>query len=256
MTQVYGGGVYFSAEDAPAVLGAYGDWATSLAGTSTTSIAMLRLPPADALPDAIRGRHVVHVRFAAMEWSAAARAEIDHIRSVAQPVLDTVGNLPYAQLGSIHSDPREPMAVANGTVSLATLDPDTVGAVLGAADLEADLPLASVEIRTLGPATHAPEGDAVGGRATAHLLNVYGAPVPTLTDDARIAAVRSVLDAVQQWQAPVTLVNFVGRANGADALERSWTAEQHDRLDSIRGRHDPGGLFPYARHGVPVPGPT
>ena len=43
--------------------------------------------------------------------------------------------------------------MTNGTVSLATLDADTVDAVLGAADLEADRPLASVEIRTMGPAT-------------------------------------------------------------------------------------------------------
>ena len=62
----------------------------------------------------------------------------------------------------------------------------------------------------------------------------------------RIAAVRGVLDAVEPWRAPVTLVNFVGRANGADAVVHSWTAEQHDRLDSIRARHDPDGLFPYA----------
>ena len=33
----------------------------------------------------------------------------------------------------------------------------------------------------------------------------------------------------------------------------SWTTEQHDRLDSIRARHDPDGLFPYARHGGSTP---
>ena len=109
MTHVYGGGVYFAAEDAPAVLSAYADWAPSLPGSSTTSIALLRLPPVAVLPDAIRGRHVVHVRFASLESSAAARAQIDDIRGVAQPVLDTVRDLPYGQLGTIHGDPRDPM---------------------------------------------------------------------------------------------------------------------------------------------------
>ena len=74
------------------------------------------------LPDAIRGRHVVHVRFASLDPGDAARAQIDDIRGVARPVLDTVGDLPYGQLGTIHGDPRDPMAVVNGTVSLATLD--------------------------------------------------------------------------------------------------------------------------------------
>lgn len=255
VTHVYGGGVYFSAEDAPAVLSAYADWAPSLPESSTTSIALLRLPPADALPDPIRGRHVTHVRFASIDSSAAAQAQLDDIRTVAKPVLDTVGDLPYGQLGTIHGDPRDPMPVANGTISLATLDADTVDAVLGAADLEADRPLSCVEIRTMGPATRTgiPEADAVGGRSAAHLLNVYGAPVPTLTDADRIAAVRGVLGAVQPWRAPVTLINFVGRANGADAVVHSWTAEQNDRLDSIRAQHDPDGLFPYARHGMSRP---
>ena len=256
VTHVYGGGVYFAAEDAAAVLGAYADWAPSLPGSSTTSIALLRLPPVDALPEAIRGRHVAHVRFASLDSGAKSRAQLDDLCGVARPLLDTVADLPYGQLGEIHGDPREPMPVVNGTASLTTLDSDTVHAVIGAADLEGDRPLASVEIRTLGPATRSGllEVDAVGGRSTAHLLNVYGAPVPTLTDADRIAAVRGVLGVVEQWQAPVNLVNFLGRANDADAVMHSWTGEQHDRLDSVRARHDPDGLFPYARHGTSAPG--
>jgi hypothetical protein len=252
VTHVYGGGVYFAAEDAAAVLGTYADWAPSLPGSSTTSIALLRLPPVDALPQAIRGRHVAHVRFASLDRGDATRAQLDDIRGVARPLLDTVGDIPYGQVGTIHGDPRDPMPVVNGTASLAEFDGDTVDAVLGAADLEANRPLASVEIRTLGPATRQglPEVDAVGGRSTAHLLNVYGAAVPTLTDADRIAAVRGVLGVVDQWQAPVNLVNFLGRANDADAVMHSWTGEQHDRLDSVRARHDPDRLFPYARHGV------
>ena len=250
MSHVYGGGVYFAAEDTPAVLSAYAGWASSLPGSSTTSIALLCLPPVATLPDAIRGQHVAHVRFASMESGAAARAQIDDMRSVAQPVLDTVEDLPYGRLGTIHADPRDPMPVVSGTVSLTTLDADTVDAVLGAADLEGDRPLASVEIRTLGPATKLgpPATDAVGGRSTAHVFNVYGAPVPTLTDAERITAVQGVLSAVQPWRAPVNLVNFVGRANGADAVLDSWTVEQHDRLDSVHAQHDPDAIFPYARH--------
>ena len=256
LTHVHGGGVYFAAEDAAAVLGAYAEWAPTLPGSSTTSIALLRLPPAPALPEAIRGRRVAHVRFASLDPGAVAAGQLADIRAVARPVLDTVGDLPYGQLGAIHGDPRDSMPVANGTASLTTLDAGTVDAVLGAADLEADHPLASVEIRTLGPATRTgpPEGDAVGGRATPHLINAYAALVPTLTDARRIAAVRGVLGAVEPWHGPVDLVNFLGRANGADAVVGCWTTEQHARLDSVRGRHDPGGSFPYAGHGGAAPG--
>ena len=73
MTHVHGGGLYFSAEDASEVLTSYADWAPSLPGSSTASIALLRLPPVPELPDAIRGRHVVHVRFASLDRGDAAR---------------------------------------------------------------------------------------------------------------------------------------------------------------------------------------
>jgi FAD/FMN-containing dehydrogenase len=251
LATVFGGGVYFDGGDAATVLEAYAQWAPALPEAATASIALLRLPAADALPQVIRGKHVVHVRFATLDDPARGASQLAGIRTAADPLLDTVGVLPYDRLGSIHGDPTAPMPVANGTVSLATLDRDAVAAVLAAAELGSDRPLSSVEIRTLGPATgRGPEpGDAVGGRGTPHLLNVYAAPVPSLTDDARLAAARAVLDAMRPWQAPVSLVNFVGRANAADAIAGSWTPEQNALLDEIRERHDPDGQFPFAGHG-------
>ena len=95
-----------------------------------------------------------------------------------------------------------------------------------------------------------------GGRTAGHLLNVSGAPVPNLTDADRVDVVRGVLGAVEPWRAPVDFINFVGRANDAYAVEHSWTEEQNERLDGIRARHDPDGLFPYPRHAVRTPGST
>ena len=251
LTTVYGGGLYFDGADVAAVLEAYAEWAPALPEAATASIALLRLPAADALPESIRGKHVAHVRFATLDHPDAGGTQLARIRSAAKPLLDTVDVLPYDRLGAIHGDPTTPMSVANGTASLAALDQAAVAAVLAAADLGNDRPLSSVEIRTLGPATwREPEpADAVGGRGTPHLLNVYAAPVPSLSDEARLAAARAVIDAMRLWQAPVSLVNFVGRANAADAIAGSWTAEQNARLDEIRGRHDPGGQFPFAGHG-------
>jgi len=52
----------------------------------------------------------------------------------------------------------------------------------------------------------------------------------------------------------VELINFVGRANDADTVLRSWSPEDSDRLDAIRSRHDPAGMFPFGRHGTRPPG--
>lgn len=242
--EIVGGGVYFGADAASDVLGAYAAWAPALPDSTTTSIALLRFPDSPALPPALSGTHVAHVRFASLDTLDAAQAQLAPLRAVATPLLDTVGVLPYAQVGSIHADPTAPMPVANGTASLETLEQATVDALLAAGGLDVDLPLSAVEIRTIGGATlDPPEPDAVGGRSTQHLLNVYAAPVPTLTDEVRLAAARSVLDATGPWHAPTPLVNFVGRANTPDAFAHAWSADQRTRLDEVRAAHDPGGVF-------------
>jgi hypothetical protein len=143
------------------------------------------------------------------------------------------------------------MPVANGGTTLSELDGDTIAALLNATEITGDRPLSSVEIRTLGPVAQHPPAtpDAVGGRSAAHLLNVYATPLPSLSDDARLSAARSVLDAVERWRAPVNLVNFVGRANPDDAIIHSWTAEQNAHINAVRAQHDPGEQFPYpTRH--------
>jgi len=150
------------------------------------------------------------------------------------------------------SGPWSPRPVANGSAALATLDADAIAALLATAGPQTDAPLSSVEIRTLGGAAarQAPVPNAVGGRSAAHDLNVYAAPDPALSDPERLAAVRSVLESVTQWRAPIELINFVGRANDTDAVLRSWSPDQNDRLDTIRSRHDPEGILPFGRHGT------
>ena len=253
LAEVYGGALYFGAADVPAVLAAYAEWSPALPESTTASIALLRLPEADALPDAIRGRTVAHVRVASIDAPAKAERHLAALRAVAKPVLDTIGRLPYDRIGTIHADPVTPMPVANGSATLATLDAGAVAALLAAAGPGTDAPLASVEVRTLGGAAARPASvpNAVGGRGAAHDLNVYAAPDPALSDAARLAAVRSVLGRLAPWRAPVELINFVGRANDADTVLRSWSPGDSDRLDAIRARHDPAGMFPFGRHGTP-----
>ena len=250
LAEVYGGALYFKATDVPAVLAAYAEWSPALPESTTASIALLRLPESDGLPEAIRGQRVAHLRLASTDAPASAERQLATIRAVAAPLLDTIGTLPYDRIGTIHGDPVAPMPVANGSATLATLDAETIAALLATAGPQTDAPLSSVEIRTLGGAVarQAPVPNAVGGRSAAHLLNVYAAPDPALSDPERLAAVRSVLESVTQWRAPIELINFVGRANDTDAVLRSWSRDQNDQLDTIRAQHDPAGMFPYGRH--------
>lgn len=247
LSEVVGGGLFFAAEDARKVLSMYAEWAPDLPAASTTSVALLRLPAKDALPAEIRGQRVAHVRFASLDPIGSARRQLAALSAVARPLLDTVGTLPYARIGTVHNDPTEPMPVANGTASLDQLGPATVDSLLTAAGLDTDLPLSSVEIRTLGHAAHQPTAgdDSVGGRSASHILNVYAAPVAGLADEARLAAVRTALDATAEWHGPTPLINFVGRANAVSGVPGCWSADQRDQLAKVRAAHDPDELFSF-----------
>ncbi|MEV1203457.1 FAD-binding oxidoreductase, partial [Microbispora rosea] len=152
LTGVYGGGLFFAAEDAGRVLHAYRGWAGTLPETTTTSVALLRLPPLPELPPQLSGRFVVHLRVAHVGEGQEAEALLAPMRAVAEPVLDAVGPLPYAAIDSIHQDPTGPMPVAERGALLRELTAETVDALLAVAGPAAQVPLAVVELRQLGGA--------------------------------------------------------------------------------------------------------
>ncbi len=248
---VYGGGLYFAADSAREVVAAFGTWCTALPETVTTSVALLRLPPVAELPEPIRGRFVAHLRFAALEEPAAAERMLAPMRAIVTPLLDTIGVLPFARIGEIHSDPVQPTPATEGGVTLASFGPDAVAALFTAAGPDVDVPLAAVEVRALGGALarEARVPNAVGGRDAAFLLHVVSAPIPELLDTVLRETVGAVLAALDPWRAPTLLINFIGRSNAPGAGAQSWTSEQNARLDAVRAAADPSGLFPIAGHG-------
>jgi hypothetical protein len=239
-----GGGMYFDGTDAEAVLQRFVDWSASLPDSVSTSVALLRLPPAPDVPAPIRGRHVVHVRVAVV-GDEDADALVAPMRDVAVPLLDVFGEMPYSALGMIHADPVTPMPFADGGMLLRTVDHAAVAALLEVAGPDVETPLAAVELRLLGGAVAREPSwpNAVGGRDAGFSLHVVGAPVPELLEDVVPASVRALLDRMQPWSAGTHQANFVGGANAADALARSWPNAVADRLAGIRLRHDPTGMF-------------
>ncbi|QAY72322.1 FAD-binding protein [Agromyces protaetiae] len=244
---VYGGGLYFAEADAPAIVRAYPAWSKGLPEELTSSIALLRLPPLPQLPEPLRGRFVAHLRIAYVGPAADAEQLLNPIRAVADPIIDAVGELPYAQLGAIHSDPVDPMPVADGGILLADFDQEAADALVRAVGPSADVPLAAVEIRHLGGALgrEPEEPNAVGGRDAAYSLHIVGAPVPELLDTVIPAVVEGVFEALAPWATGGTQINFVGRANRLDELDASWPPAVRERLRDIRRRYDPEGRFPF-----------
>ncbi|WP_067139079.1 FAD-binding oxidoreductase [Microtetraspora malaysiensis] len=252
ITAVYGGGLFYAGEDAPSVLHAYRTWTATLPEATTTSVALLRLPPLPELPPQLSGRFVVHLRIAHMGEEREAEALLAPMRAVAAPVLDAVGPLPYTALDAIHQDPVTPMPVAERSMLLRELTGEAVDALLAVAGPAAQVPLAVVEVRQLGGALarEPKEPNAVGGRDAAFSLMVIGAPVPELMDSAVPASIRAVVEAAAPWSTGGTMINFQGSALAPEQLSRAWPEPVLARLAELRDRFDPANLFRFG-HVVP-----
>lgn len=238
------GGMFFDGADAEAVLHQFVGWTSALPDSVSTSVALLRLPPAPDLPEPIRGKNVVHLRVAVV-GDEDADALLAPMRDVATPLLDTVGEMPYAALGAIHADPVPPMPFVDGGMLLRVVDHATVDALLEVAGPDVETPLAAVELRLLGGAVAREPSwpNAVGGRDAGFSLHVVGAPVPELLEDVVPMSVRAVLDRLEPWSTGTHQANFVGGANAPDALASSWPGPVAERLARIRLDHDPAGMF-------------
>ncbi|MGI5489080.1 FAD-binding oxidoreductase [Microtetraspora malaysiensis] len=252
ITTVYGGGLFYAGEDASSVLHAYRTWTATLPEATTTSVALLRLPPLPELPPQLSGRFVVHLRVAHMGEEREAEALLAPMRAVAAPVLDAVGHLPYAALDAIHQDPVAPLPVAERGMLLRELTGEAVDALLAVAGPAAQVPLAVVELRQLGGALarEPKEPNAVGGRDAAFSLLVIGAPVPELMESAVPAAIGAVVEAAAPWSTGGTMINFQGSALTSEQLSRAWPEPVLARLAELRDRFDPANLFRFG-HVVP-----
>ncbi|BDZ47136.1 FAD-binding oxidoreductase [Naasia aerilata] len=246
---IYGGGLYFDEPDVKKVLDTFASWSKTLPLCASASIGLIRVPPLPDIPEPLRGKFVAHLRFAALDDAVRGEEILAPIRAVATPLLDMVGMLPYSQIGLIHSDPTTPMPVNEGGMLLESFDQEVVDALWAAVGPEAPVPLIMAEIRTLGGkvAEQAAEPNAVSGRGAAYSLFLLGAPVPELLDTVIPEVIHGVFGRLEQWRAEELLINFVGRANGPDALDRVWKPEIAERLDAVRRAADPEGLFAFDR---------
>ncbi|RIJ70983.1 FAD-binding oxidoreductase [Nakamurella silvestris] len=246
LATVFGGGLWFAAEDAPALLHTWRNWTLDLPETITTSIARLNLPPLPQLPEPLRGRAVVHLRFASVGDEAEAAAQLDRFRTIATPLMDTVGRIPYAAIGAVHADPVDPIPAADRGIGLSDLPEAAVDSFLAVTSPAARLPFLVAEIRLLGGAVARQSAvpSAVGGRDAAYGLNAIGALVPPIAEHVP-GALEAVLAALTPWSSGGSLINFAGSTGAvADArIQRSFAPEVYRRLVALRAETDPAGVF-------------
>ena len=172
-----------TARTPPDVLHAYRHWITGLTEQTSTSVALLHLPPDPAVPEPIRGRYVVHLRIAHVGDSGEGARLARGIRAAAPVLLDALGDLPTTSLDLVHQDPPGPTPAHERGILLDQLTPDTIDAVVREASAPGSL-LMLAEIRQLGGAIARPPAipSAVPGRTAPFVLFAIALDIPPLAE--------------------------------------------------------------------------
>lgn len=244
---LYAGGIFFSADDAPALLHRFRQWAPTMPEHVSTSIAILRLPDMEFLPPPLRGQTVVHLRFASAGTDEdEAERLLAPMKEIGQIVLGYVGPIRTTEMDSIHMDPVDPMPAFEKGLLLTDLPTDAVDALLSVAGPQVEVPLIMLEIRLMGGALGRPaaQPNAVPGRSAA--FAVY-AIVPGMPELAQVApmVLGGVAGALTPWRSPETMVNFLGDVSGPEDVRAAYLPETLERLRAVKAAVDPAGVFSF-----------
>ncbi len=238
ISEIYGGGLFFSANRAPDAFEAFRFAIRSAPRQLTLSLAFVAFPDVPVLPPPLRRQFCCHVRVAYLGESAEGDRLIAPLRA-AGPLLDTVAVLPMTGLGTIHGDPVGPLPVNSNSVALGRDDvlDDFMPLV------QPDAPFI-VELRHLGGALTHPQGSpsAVGHRGA--LLNVFTSAYPGTEPAMAADAQQRVYDTVAAASVGGPLRNFLpSRYPDATTCYEPPIAARLSKLKTI---WDPADTFRYA----------
>jgi FAD/FMN-containing dehydrogenase len=239
-TGVQGGTLYWPLAQAKAVMRAWLAWCADAPPEVSSSFRIVTLPPAPAVPEQLR--QTPHAAFDALVLGDADTAErlIDPLRRVADPVIDTFGELTSVTAARLHGDPETPLPYVSTAGSVRGLDDAAVDAFLGAAG--GGSVLLAAELRQLGGALAvAPPGaGATGALGDGFLLYGVGVPADPVTIEAVSASCSRLRDAMAPWRDGHQYLGFVEQhTNAAEAFD----AETYARLVRVRDRVDPQRRF-------------
>jgi hypothetical protein len=239
----YGGGIFFDGVHASAVLHAYRTWTSGHSDRTSSSVALLRLPPDPTLPEAIRERFVVHVRMAHAGDSTEGGRQAADIARAAPVLLDRMTEMPAAALDAVHMDPPGPLPFFDRGGLLDRLPAEAIDALVTTVAAPGS-PLTLVDLRLMGGAIADPKGEpgAVPGREAAFNLFSLAPDIPPFAQAAP-GAVAGLFTALDPWLSDNVLPSFLGRRSDPADVLAAWPVAQRDRLLAVKRHWDPDNRF-------------
>jgi len=250
--RLYGGGIYFPGERMADVLRAWTAWHPNTPETMVTSIAVMRMPSMPEVPEPLRGKFLVSVRIAYNGATADGERMVQPLRAVAPAVLDTVRDLPYIEVASIHNEPTDPVPYYERGIMLQEFPAQAQDKLIELVGPDAETGLALAELRALGGAWDREPAvpNAVATRGLPYSL--LGVSTGPLSQEEQLKQfVAQLLEGMKPWQADRRFVNNLAPDEATEATE-IYGPERYQRLASIKKTYDPSNMFRLNHNVIPA----
>jgi Berberine and berberine like len=218
-----------------------------------SALAFITAPPADFVPEPVRGHPVLGAIVCFAGDVAEGEEVLRPLREFGPPPLDLLGPIPYTAVQDLITE-ANPHGRRNywSADFLNELPDEAVDTLVGHA-------VASVSPHTQillaaggGAIARVPEDATAFGQRTApfnmHYLSMWEDPAD---DDANIAYTKKIAGAMKPWTSGRVYLNYIGD-EGAERVESSFGAEKYARLQELKTKWDPNNLFSHNQNIKPA----
>ncbi|WP_101949124.1 FAD-binding oxidoreductase [Mycobacterium sp. 3519A] len=250
--RLYGGALYFPGERMADVLRVWTAWHPTTPETMISSFAALRLPPLPEIPEPLRDAFTVSLRIAYTGTVEDGERMIAPLRAIGPAVLDTVADMPYADVASIHSEPTDPLPYYERSITLREFPEKAQDKLVDLVGADSDTTLWIAELRALGGAWDRQPAvpNAVATRGLPYVL--LGVEVGPLSEEQRLKeSIAGLLDGMAPWQGDRRVVNNLAPEEAADAIA-IYGPQRYARLAAVKKTYDPTNMFRLNHNVVPA----
>ncbi|MEE6260298.1 FAD-binding oxidoreductase [Plantactinospora sonchi] len=250
VTELYAGSLQFSGENAREVLEAYRTLTAHAPDNLTSSVVFLRAPDLPFVPESMRGKLSIFVRFSHLGPAAEGETLIAPMRAVAPVLADTVTTMPVSRIATIANDPTDPGTAVEHFVTLDELSPSAVEAVIELAGPDSDGRITLVNLTQLGGAFGRPPEHPNAVRRdvafAAFALTAVPPGAPALDRDPglELAGRLTRLDGRKH-------PSYLSPADtSVESVRLAYDEPTYERLRAAKTRWDPQNMFRW-NHNIP-----
>jgi FAD/FMN-containing dehydrogenase len=238
--EILGGALIFPAT--AEVIRKYGEAALAAPEGLTTIAAVLNAPPLPFIPEEWVGKAVLGV-FVCYTGDMVAGAEaIAAIRSIAEPVADVVGPMPYPALYDLTAEATVPRRATVRASFNPALDYE-LARTIAEYVAKAPTPFAMAQIRPLGGAMARVPADATAfsHRDAKYMIAIIDLWEEAADDNANRAWTEAFWSEIRAY-GKGNYSNFLDN-EGEQRIREAYSAATYERLAEIKRRYDPENVF-------------